>query len=337
MSNDIRVTLETRGAGFPDFGLLQNGDILDGYAGAALANALYSQLLRRSKVLYHRVFPLGTFAPSGQTHHARFLPGFNGEFDNVYCTILFGDSGTVGAAGFASFLSAGVSQLPFIPDPVNSAVVTAGPIHFRRVTFRLDPVATNNEISWSASANSAIQSIIIYGGVLAASATYAGIAAPSRYVAGAPVTTSDLPALMNYAFEMHRVMGTTYFSWSGAISSTGTTWVNVTDASTTGYAAAAAGFMVIPEKQATMTGTTVRCIFWVYASSTGANGRVRISNSTGVLATITGITAAGIYTANVDLDPTLTTSDLVVVEFSEAAGGATVNVNGAGLYALAPP
>jgi hypothetical protein len=336
MSNDIRVTPEVRGVGIADFGLVQNGNIADGYAASALANFLYSQLLRRSKVLYHRAFPLGTFAPSGQTHRGRLRPGFHEEFDNVFCTVLFGDSGTFGAAGFTSFLVGGVSQLPSIPDPVNSAAVSAGPLHFRRVTFRLSPIATTTDISWAAAANSAIQSVIIYGGVLASSATYAGIASPSQYVAGAPVTTFDFSNLMLYAFEMHKSMGTTYFTWSGAISATGTTWVNVTDASTTGYAATAAGFQVIPQLQSTMTGTTVPCTFWVYASSTGVNGRVRISNSTGVLATITGITAAGFYSTTFNLDPTLTSSDLVVVEFSEAAGGATVNVNGCGLYALTP-
>lgn len=337
MSNDIRLTPETRGIGLADFSLVQNGDILNGFAGASLSNYLYSQLLRRGKVLYRRAFPLGTFAPSGQTHRVRITPAYHLDFENVYCTVLFGDSGTFGTAGFATFVSNGVSQLALIPDPVHSAVVSAGPLHFRRVTFKLSALATTLDISWSAAANSAIQSVVIFGGVLASSATYASIASPSQYVAGAPVTTGDFTNLPIYAFEMHRVMGTTYFSWSGAISSTGTTWTNLLDASTTGFAAAAAGFQVIPEKQSTMTGTTVRCIFWVYASSTGVNGRVRISNSTGVIATITGITAAGYYTATINLDATLTAADLMTVEFSEAAGGATVNVNGCGLYAEAAP
>lgn len=334
MSNDIRITPETRGAGIAEFSLVQNGNIADGYACASLANFLYSQMLRRSKILYRRVFPLGTFAPSGQTHRGRLRPGFHEEFDNVYCTVIFGDSGTVGAAGFTSFVVNGVSQLAKIPDPVNTGAASAGPLHFRRCTFRLSSIVTTTDISWAAAANSAIQGVIIYGGVLATSATYAGIASPSQYVAGAPVTTTDFTNLMLYGFETHKAMGTTYFSWSGAISSTGTTWTNLLDASTTGFAAAAAGFQVIPEKQSTMTGTTVAAVFWVYASSTGVNGRVRISNSTGVIATITGITAAGYYSTTINLDATLTAADLMTVEFSEAAGGATVNVNGCGLYAL---
>ncbi len=337
MSNDIRVTPEIRGIGIADFGLVQNGNIADGYAAAALANFLYAQLLRRSKVLYHRVFPLGTFAPSGQTHRGRLRPGFHEEFDNVFCTVLFGDSGTVGAAGFTSFLCNGVSQLPRIPDPVNTGAASAGPLHYRRATFRLSSIVTTTDISWAAAANSAIQSVSIYGGVLASSATYAGVASPSQYIAGAPVTTFDFSNLQLYGFEMHKAMGTTYFTWSGNIATVGTTWINLLDASSVpGYASTAAGFQVIPQLQGTMTATTVPCVFWVYASSTTTTGRVRISNGTGVVATITGIAAAGYYSTTLNLDPTLTAADLMVVEFSDATGGATVTVNGCGLYALTP-
>lgn len=313
--------------------LFNNGDVADGPSGATLANRIYSQLSRRLQVYYSRAAPIGSSFTSGTTHRARFiLISTNNE---VWCTVTYSDSGVAGAAGFATLTVDGTSFLSSFQDPANSATAATGPGDFRSNTFRLTGITGPNiDLSWSVDANSAINSIIIFGMPVGESALGVDLFATEDYAVGAPMDGDSLESLTSQFWGYWAQESTRHFGWSGTAAQTGTTYENILDGTTTGYASTAAGFWTIPEKQATHTATTVPVTLWCYASSTSTGGRVRFTNSAGTIGTITGITGAGYYTTTATLSSTVTESQLVVVECSEATAGQTVTVNGAGMYSF---
>lgn len=329
MNGDSRRAPEIR-AGMQDTALAGNGEVSDSYALASMSNYLYGLIMHRScRLLYsrHAGAPDTSFA-SGTTHRGR-CPEF-GLAGKRLCSVTYVDAGVAGSAGFASFTFGGVAQAP--PSFAHTAA-TPGPNSTKVFSFELTGSAPF-DFSWSVDANSGINGVRIYQAPANYSSVYSLIARPSRLAAGSPVTYANISDFDTYGYStVWTYNSTPHFYWSGSAAQTGTTYANILDAATTGYAASAAGFYTIPYRQNSLAATTAQAKFWVYAStSVGTTGRARISNSTGVLATITGIgTAGAYYSTNVNLDTSLT-SDLVIVEISDATAGRTITVNGAGLY-----
>lgn len=327
----IRFVPEVR-TGLVDSALMKNGDVMDGGAAAAIANFTYSMLERRSgRVLYSNEASFGAYFASGVTHRARTYPSFA---PLLYCTVVYGDSGTAGTAGFATFNVDGIAQA--VPKLINTSVASTGPLGLRRATFRLVPGGgpPEHDIDWSAAANSAITAVIVYGGVETINGIWNGnTTETSNYVVGNSVDALNFAGgPVQIGWDLWCDNGPAFFAWSGSFSVASATYTNLLDSSTSGWASTAAGLWAIPYAQATMTETTVPCKLWVYASCTTAGaGRVRIQNSTGAICTITGIGTAGYYSASLSLDPTVT-NDLIVLEASATAG--TVSVSGMGVYAV---
>ena len=319
------------GKGYPS-NLVKNGEISDGGLMCMIANATFANTFRRFRVLYSRACDVGSSFTAGVTHRARLRIFQENDLRNLYVTVTYGDSGTPGYAGFSTFTLNGVAQT--IPAFANTSSASTGPSDLFMVTFHLgNHTLGNNDLAWSAAAGSAINSVIVYGAPIENSTTYASAYGTTPFYAGAPVTESIVHALALGVGDLWKERSTVHFTWSGSFARTSTTYANILDTSTAGYSSAAAGFWAIPLYQASLAETTVSTKFWVHASSTGTTGRVRISNSTGVLATITGIGTAGYYEADANLDPTLS-GDLLIVEASEATAAKTITVSGAGLYNL---
>jgi len=200
--------------------------------------------------------------------------------------------------------------------------------------FRLANATSGlNTFDWSVHANAGIYGMIVYGIVASNPSTGNALAAETvlyPWSAGVPVSGVELP--ISGAWQQWTRESTHYFGWSGNFSVASATYTNVASGTVTGWTTNSPGFFVIPQSQATLSSTSVACKLWCYASCTTVGaGRLRIQDSTGVLATITGIGVAGYYTADVVLNASLTQSALTVVEASCTAG--TITVDGAGLYA----
>jgi hypothetical protein len=154
---------------------------------------------------------------------------------------------------------------------------------------------------------------------------------------GAPILDRDIADLQDTIWTLYKRQGVTEFSWQAPDagsepSQTGTTYKNILDASTAGYSSSAAGFWTVPYRKNRLAGTTVDVVLWATgAVNTGTGGRVRFSNSAGVIGTITGYTTSRTTrTTTATLDATLTSSDLVIVEHSDSAGN-TMTTMAAGM------
>lgn len=322
--------------GLYDLALAKNRDVADGAAMISIANLAYSNWVRRRRVVYSYGGAISAI-PSGTTHRAEFYLDPEITEGGLVCTIIYGDSGVAGTARFATFNINGVAQsTPSVP--ANTATPTAGPSDLKRVTFDISTNLSSgvNTLDWSVSANAGIYAVVIYGRIPNPPSTGNAFAASSvlyPYAAGVPVSAVETTSLILSAWQYWCRQATHHFAWSGSFSVASATYTNIASGTATGWGTSVPGFWVIPEKQATLAGATVPCKLYCYASCTTVGaGRLRIQDSTGVLATITGIGVAGYYTADVDLNPALTQSALTVVEASCTAG--TITVTGAGLYSF---
>lgn len=158
---------------------------------------------------------------------------------------------------------------------------------------------------------------------------------------GAPILASQVEAVSEQLWGLYKNTGNHYIRHSddnaggtGTIV-TGSTVTNLLDAATTAYDATVdAGFWVYPEKQNTLTGSTVGVTFWCYASASTANGKVRFINSAGTLATISVTGGAAYYSTTGTMSSTPDSELVTVHGFNSSGGGATVTVHGFGMYAL---
>lgn len=109
------------------------------------------------------------------------------------------------------------------------------------------------------------------------------------------------------------------------------TETNILDETSTTVSASTPGWEHDLQYKRTLGTITVKCTFVVYARTTsGSGGVVKLKNSGGTLATISGITTGGAwYSTTVDMPAT---ADKVDVHMSTSAG--TIRVLSAGLYML---
>lgn len=166
--------------------------------------------------------------------------------------------------------------------------------------------------------------------------TGAGVAT-DQYSIGDPITDTNISLPTDAMWSVFASQGTHHIHWtehrgSGAPTVTGATFKNVLDQGTGGYASTAAGFWTIPYRQGRQTGTTVEVTCWCYAQGSGS-GSVKFTNSAGTIATISSIGAKNFYTATGTLDPTISGSDLVIVEQNDSGG--SITTYGVGMYDLA--
>lgn len=314
----------------------RNGATAMGPQQAALANLLNTIAFRRGKVLLSKFTYLGNFPSPPQAYYARFY--CSPKVRDVMVLMLLGDSGTPVANTYFWTVD-GVAQATRAVQ--QTTVPSPGPTAYQYQLSRFVDAGGNSlapgvhDVNLQMAGTAAITGCVIFE-VTSNFADTADALSPDVYSVGSPITGRDLAALHDRAWLLHRQQGTHHIHWTdNAVGKTqlGATYKNILDGSTTGYGANAAGFWTIPFGQATLAGTTVPVTMWVRASSDGTTGRVRFVNAAGVIATITGIGAAGYYTATGTLNPALA-SDLVIIEHSEATAGKTVTTFGAGMYAF---
>jgi hypothetical protein len=304
---------------------------------AAMANVLNSIAFRRCKLLMSKFTYVGNFPQPPQTFFSRFY--CSPYVSDVYVIMLLGDNGPGGAGNYFWTVD-GVNQSA---HSVANSVASAGPEDYffqasRFVTAGGASLAPGvHDVSCTLTSTTAISGCAILEIPKGIETTNA--LPPDVYSVGSPILDRDIAALTDRTWGIYLTQGTHQIHWtSNAVGATqtGTTYANILDGATTGYASTAAGFHTIPYRQSTLAGTTVPVTMWVYADDgAGAanTGRVRFVNAAGTIGTITGIGAAGYYTTTGTLDPTLT-SDLVIIEHSNATAGQSCTTRGAGMYCL---
>lgn len=111
---------------------------------------------------------------------------------------------------------------------------------------------------------------------------------------------------------------------------TSVTETNIIDGTSTGAPSASSpGFYCDMTYKRTLARTTVPCVFAVLASSnTGSGGLVRLKDSSGILATIAGISTKQWYTTTVNMPATAERRDVQAADIS----GNTITVFAACLY-----
>jgi hypothetical protein len=167
---------------------------------------------------------------------------------------------------------------------------------------------------------------------------------PDVFGVGSPILDRDVADIVDALWTIYTRQGVSQIYWSDLTgnnpSTTGTTWVNILDASTAGYSANAAGFWTIPyNKGRLVTSGTVDVKLWAIANVTpGGTAEVRFTGSGGLIGTVTGMTTEGATgvassTATATLDTTLT-SDLVVVEYRNSLAANGASLRACGMYEI---
>lgn len=157
-----------------------------------------------------------------------------------------------------------------------------------------------------------------------------------RYGVGAAILTAGLDDPVETAWALYKRNGAPLIGWctdDGApVTQNSATYKNVLDGTTTGWAATAAGFPILPRYRHRQVTTGVNVVFWVRAKTdAGSTGRVRFVGSGGTIATITGIgTTEAFHSVQATIDGTLD-DDLIIVECSDSTPN-TVSVYAAGAY-----
>jgi len=144
---------------------------------------------------------------------------------------------------------------------------------------------------------------------------------------GADILDRDLSDLVETMYTLWKQQAGVQIFWSvadaTAITQNSTTYKNVLDAATTGWASTAAGFYVHPYKRGTLTSSSDPVTLWAIANTSAGTGNVRFTTSAGTLGTISSIgTTLQAYTTTADLN-SANTSDLVVVEVNNNAANTT--------------
>jgi hypothetical protein len=333
--------------GFPSTGLRserlgRNGQLTDGTSMNRLQSFINKLGARRRHVLAHGGTACTPFPTLSLIGANRFHTGPNCA--GVEVVMLLGPSTTSSTLGALRWTVGGVTQDWLYSGGFSSST---GPndvsvVRQRFVDGSGDDLASDTAFNASMSvANSSVIFYIIFEIPRTALDTALHSSAAFGHDVfghGAPILDRDWSKLQDMLWEMYRRQGPVQFCWSSmALSSptqTGATWKNVLDGTTTGYGANAAGFWTIPEKKNRLAGAVVNVQFWARGlTNAGAGGRVRFSNSAGVLATITGFTtgAAQHIEATATLDATIATSDLVIIEHSDSAGN-IMQTDAAGCY-----
>lgn len=303
-----------------------NGRVTSGPSMARLASLVNSITARRRKVLYSHFHGANTGSyiydvAAACRFQFRTSPHSSGVSvvalmsRTSSATVVSSMTWTVGPAG------AGVAQ-SIIYTSGNGAAVS-GPNELftksqRWLTAGGADLAGDSlfEASLAMSVSNRLVGVVVCETLATTLDTSAGGLPLDVYSIGAPVLDRDLTAMTDRLWSLYRRQGTHHIRSGISQLRQGATWSNALDNAITGWAATAAGHWVWPYRRATLLGTTVDVTFWCYASSDlGTSGQCRFSNSGGVIATITGIGAAGYYSTTGTLS-SATTTELIVVEIN---------------------
>lgn len=337
------VTPPVPSAGIKPLLYARNGVIADGGWVAGLVNAANMLTGRRTKLLYAKGGTVNAlmFGTPANLLKSRFRT--SPYPTNVEVMMVLAKSNSATAYGSYQWNVGGVAQTTRYVG--GSTAGTNGPndLFVDRQIFKDGSGAhlagsTVYDAYCTSSTNLQVVFCCVYEPQSAIlSGSYGGLVS-TAYGVGGPITGARLNELTEALWAIYREHGATPIFFSDALNipatTAGTTWKNVLDGATTGYAAGAAGFWTTPLNKNTYAGTTVNVTFWAKAkTNTGTGGRVRFINSAGTLATITGFnTTESTISTTATMDATLT-SDLVIVEHSDSAGN-TVTTYAAGAYEL---
>lgn len=133
--------------------------------------------------------------------------------------------------------------------------------------------------------------------------------------AGSPVLDLDREELVLGARKLWKYGAGHLMNWcvdvaGSPITRTSVTPINIVDNTSTGVSAATPGYTLDLRYRSTVRRTTVPCIFKVYASCPGLGSAMIKDSTSGAVVTIANISAAGWYSARVNLPATLAKYDL---------------------------
>jgi hypothetical protein len=172
--------------------------------------------------------------------------------------------------------------------------------------------------------------------------TYAGDDLSFGVRANDPITSGRWQEIAQRAWDLWRYQGSVHFAWctpaGDALTVATATLTNMLDGSTAGWSSGAAGFPVWPRgrgRQFSQASSDVLC--WAYAASS-TTGQVVFKCSTGTIATISGITTAGWYSAQGTLPTASDSPGVVTVEYARTSGsgGASCSIYAAGMFDHTP-
>ncbi len=334
-----------RGYGIPFEWSARNGHITDGLAVSSLASYINMIAARRMHILAQGgaavTGGLGGSSPALQYINASTSPNIAAVEVLTICTPF---AGTLSPANFFWNVNGpGFYQQQARMYIGTNASGAAGPGSVVVLKQRLvDDTGANligdTQYSFDVELNAAsLLYYVIYEVPRTTLNTATHTAIPTDvFGVGAPILDRDVATMTDAMWKIYRRQGSPCFTWAEDLgigaSRAGTTYANILSGSTAGYSSSAAGFWTIPYRKNRMTGSTVNVVLWATGFvSAGTGGRVRFSNSSGVIGTITGYTTAKLQRSTTATLDATQTSDLVTVEISDS-GLNTMNCQTAGMY-----
>lgn len=334
----------------------RQGAITDGFAVASLTGYINHLLARRMHVLAQggNAAVSAGLPSSGQNGVVRFHTSPNCK--RVYMSAICARSGSntvLGSFNWNVFSSTGTGLGGLDTIYVGGASGSAASpndlsIHTQRVAIAnvdLSPDTTYGMRLTGASTNVQLLYFVVYELPRSTVDTTTDTAIPLHpFQVGAPILDRDIGDLTDSLWTMYKRGGPMQGVYSDItatpVTSVGTTWTNIMDGSTTGFAAGAAGLRTIPYRKNRATGTTLDVVFWSNTQALGAaaTAEIRFVNSSGTIASMTGLdgslgaTGMVLHTTSGTLDATLATSDLVIAEQRNATAGQGVTTTAFGIY-----
>lgn len=329
----------TPNAGLITFKVARNGAVTDG-ASLARVGALTNTLMtRRMHPLLYGGNSIGNYPPSGLTIGGAFHT--SPYCDRVECMMIAGRSTSATISGHSRFgINAAFVADTFIGGSISG---TTGPQDLSVVRVRLtdggSDLVGDTDYEFSLEAGSTPISILwfcVYEVPRDFIATAEGATPLDVFQVGAPILDRDIASVSNALWTMHARSGNPQFAFAHSASSAPTattTYKNILDGSTTGYASNAAGYWTFPYRKNRYASSTADVVLWAVSavSGTGLGGTVRFTNAAGTIGTLT-IVNGSVATATATIDATTSGSQLVVVEHKSTAN--TITTIAAGMYEL---
>lgn len=329
---------------------VHNGQITDGLRVAGLAAMANMIAGRRMKVHFRKCLPVCDIAsiPTGPPRLQWYTRGRTSpNLKALRCRMLLAPASTAIATPNYEWTVNGVAQGKRGVAASAAAASSFGPSNLISHEFDLvdgsgDAIAGNTAFDAFINVDYGCRpvgaTIFEIGRDKLDTATHVAVAT-DVWALGAEIYDRDVTDLTQAIWDLYKQQGTPHLAWardaSSATTQVGTTWKNAVDGATTGWATTAAGFYIWPLGRQRLTTTTVEVEFWVYASTAGGTTEVRVVGSGGTIATITGITTQGWYSATATLNASLA-DDLVIVEFRNATAGQTASLYSAVLHDYKP-
>lgn len=345
----------------PTFGikdrLIVPGRVTDGLAVASICALSNSIAYRRLRQLVSISSPLtGPIGYTTALTHGYFFT--SSGCGKVAVRVAFGPTDSSSATPWVQFTVGGVAQPKIYAPSDNSGTKSIDSFDEVRWSDQIfvdgsgDNLSADTGYSWSMEMSGTaciLFNVVVFelpldGELDTDSASLA--LDPAALAVGAPITTTQMNAILDKTNTLYKRGGPPLCSWSwttidssfGSASTepavTGTSWARVMDGGSATFATSAAGHQIWAYRRNSHVTSTFRCTAWaVLKTSSGGGAECRFETAAGVQATCTtSNTSYTLATANFSLTGA-NTRDLVVVSHRNTTGGQTTNTVAYGIIA----